>query len=106
MAKEWAKSFYKSKAWQQARSAYISKRVGIDGGMCEVCGERVGYIVHHIVELTPRNISDPAVSLSLDNLMYVCKQCHDEFDGHFQNWRARRRKCNCEFTDDGQILPP
>lgn len=30
MAKEWAKSFYKSKAWQQARSAYISKRVSIE----------------------------------------------------------------------------
>ena len=106
MAKEWAKRFYKSKAWQQTRAAYISKRVSIDGGMCEVCGKHLGYIVHHITELTPRNISDAKISLGMDNLMYVCKDCHDEFDGHFQNWREKIRKCKCDFADDGQVPPP
>ena len=77
MAKAWAKAFYKSKAWQDCRSAYISSV----HGLCERClakGEYVpGYIVHHKNHLTPTNISDPYVSLNADNLEYVCKHCHD-----------------------------
>ena len=80
--KEFAKGFYNSAAWRKCRRAYIDSRIMVDGGMCEICGERVGYIVHHKELLTPTNITDPNITLSFDNLQYVCKPCHDEEEGH------------------------
>lgn len=77
MAKDWAEAFYKSARWKKCREAFIIGRMMIDGGMCQRCGRQLGYIVHHKIHLTPQNIDDPSVSLSLDNLEYVCKDCHD-----------------------------
>lgn len=82
MAKEWAKAFYNSKRWQQCRDSYISSRIVTDGGMCEICGSNQGFIVHHKTTLTESNIKDPDISLRHDNLQYVCKDCHDKFEGH------------------------
>lgn len=79
---EWAKSFYKSRAWLKCRKTYISERVLIDGGLCEECGKKLGYIVHHKVMLTPENITDANITLNAKNLEYVCKDCHDKFEGH------------------------
>lgn len=81
MAREFAKSFYKSKQWQKCRAAYIAKRKAIDGGMCESCHERPGYIVHHKIELTPENINDPDVALGHGNLKYDCTECHNRENG-------------------------
>ena len=78
MAKEWAKPFYNSKAWQDCRDSFISHRVSIDGGMCQRCEAELGYIAHHKEWLTPSNINDPMVSLSHDNLEYVCHDCHNK----------------------------
>ena len=61
--REFAKTFYESPAWRRTR-AYILKR---DAGLCVHCGEP-GVIVHHKIELTPRNIDDPAIALGEDNL--------------------------------------
>lgn len=80
--KEWARKFYAGKAWQKVREGYIHQRYGIDGGMCEVCHERPGYIVHHKKELTPMNISNPEITLNYSNLQYVCKKCHDRIHGY------------------------
>lgn len=66
-----AKAFYESTAWRQTR-AYILKR---DAGLCVHCGEP-GVIVHHKIELTPRNIDDPMITLNEDNLETVCRTCH------------------------------
>lgn len=79
---EWAKSFYKSRAWLKCRKTYISERVLIDGGLCEECGKKLGYIVHHKVMLTPENITDANITLNAENFEYVCKDCHDKFEGH------------------------
>ena len=38
--------------------------------------------MHHKIKLTQDNISDPEISLNQDHLEYVCKKCHDKFDGH------------------------
>ena len=50
--------------------------------MCEICLQRgiikTGEIVHHKVELTPENIGDPAITLNPDNLMLVCRSCHED----------------------------
>ncbi len=76
--KDFAKGFYRSKAWQRTRTAYISSA----GGLCEDClGKglyRPGEIVHHIIPLTPENIGDPSIALSWDNLRLVCRDCHGE----------------------------
>ena len=79
---KWARKFYKSAAWHKCREAYIRKRVGIDGGICEECKDNLGYIVHHKTALTELTINDPEISLNEENLEFVCKPCHDEFDGH------------------------
>lgn len=82
MAKEYAKPFYNSKKWKKCKESYIANRIMIDGGLCEECHEAAGYIVHHKINLTVDNIKDPDVALNHNYLEYVCKKCHDQFDGH------------------------
>lgn len=98
MAKIWAKAFYKSAAWQDCRRGYIHHRKSIDGGLCEVCRERLGYMVHHRITLTQDNISNAEVSLNWDFLSYECKECHDQHEGHGVN---RAVLPVCEFDSDG-----
>lgn len=85
MAKEYAKAFYNSEAWKKTRKAYYDSK----GGMCERCqkefeeGKRslkevnIGTIVHHKIWITPKNINDPNVTLSWDNLEVVCDEHHN-----------------------------
>lgn len=86
---DFAKGFYRSKAWQRCRAAY-AKSVG---GLCEECQRRglyqPGEIVHHRKPLTPENIHDPAVTLSWDNLELVCRDCHADLH---RSGRRRRYK--------------
>jgi 5-methylcytosine-specific restriction endonuclease McrA len=78
MAKDYAKDFYRSKAWHDCRDGYIKKV----SGLCERCLAkglyRPGVIVHHKIYLTPRNIKDPSISLNWDNLELLCRECHNE----------------------------
>ena len=80
----------------------------MDGGRCEVCREAQGFIVHHVVHLTPENIDDPAVSLNWENLQYVCKDCHDQFEGH--GLRRNTAPALVRFDANGnpvdRVLPP
>ena len=100
MAKPWAKRFYSSKRWLCCRESFIEQRILDDGGLCEICHEEPGFIVHHVVELTPSNINNPDISLNHSNLMFVCKKCHDKAHGVF---------CGAErgyyFDDSGQLHP-
>ena len=80
--KKFAESFYKSDKWQKCRAAYIAERLLIDGGLCEECHERVGFIVHHKEALTEQNINDPEITMNFSNMEFVCKECHDNFEGH------------------------
>jgi 5-methylcytosine-specific restriction endonuclease McrA len=86
--KDFAASFYKSKAWQACRAAYLSKV----GGLCEDCLAKGIYtpaeIVHHTVELTPENINRPEISLNPELLRAVCRECHAAAHGA----RIRRYK--------------
>ena len=76
--KEYAKGFYKSAAWKRARQQVITR----SNGLCERCKARgiykPGYIVHHKEYITPGNISNPNITLNLDNLEYVCEDCHNK----------------------------
>lgn len=95
---EFAKTFYRSKKWQSCRAAFIEERRTIDGGLCQRCHERMGYIVHHRIHLTPQNIDEPSVSLTFANLEFLCHECHN--DEHFG------RKMRVSFTSDGKVIPP
>lgn len=104
MAKEWAKKFYNSKkAWIKCRDSFIAERVAIDGGMCQVCHEALGYIVHHKIPLTQQNITDPEVSLNHENLRYECKHCHDREEGHFIGSGVEESKYY--FDENGELHP-
>ena len=69
-------AFYKSKAWQAARQARLTR----DNHMCREC-LREGRItpantVHHIVEIT----EDWSKRLDLDNLESLCASCHGKVE--------------------------
>lgn len=74
--REFAESFYKGRGWRNCRDGYARSV----GGLCERCLKRglyvPGEIVHHKIDLTPENISDPAIALSWDNLELLCRDCH------------------------------
>lgn len=102
MAKEFAKAFYKSKTWRKCRDAYIAERINIDGGLCEVCGEEPGYIVHHKILLTPNNINDSEIALNHKYLQYDCKKCHDCEEEHAF---VKANTLKCCFDKNGQPVP-
>lgn len=102
MAKEFSKSFYYSKRWKECRKSYISKRIMIDGGLCERCKEKTGYILHHKTKLTPTNINNPDITLNHCNLEYVCKDCHDA--EHYYDMHRQDQTPVC-FDSHGQIIP-
>lgn len=102
MAKLFAKRFYNSHKWQKCRDGYIHERIQMDGGICEVCKDNIGYIVHHKETITEENINNPKVTLNYDNLMYVCKKCHDRFEGH--GIGIKSAPALCRFDEDGQPI--
>ena len=77
MARSIDSRFYKTKAWKACRASYIGHRVAIDGGLCEMCKDKLGYIVDHIIELNELNYTDPWIALCHDNLQYLCLDCHN-----------------------------
>lgn len=101
MAQEWAKAFYRSKRWLKCRDAYIKGRVLADGGLCEECHDRPGYIVHHRKPLTQETIADPEIALDHRLLEYVCKDCHDRFEGH---GIGKGSSPLCRFDEEGQPI--
>lgn len=101
MAKEFAKRFYNSKRWKKCRKSYISNRVLVDGGLCEVCKKELGYILHHKQEITLTNINDVDITLNHCNLEYVCHDCHNDEHNKFNISRLL-----CDFDEDGQPIDP
>lgn len=71
MAKDFARSFYASKAWRDTRKQILRR----DLFTCADCFGRANE-VHHKVELTPENINDTNISLNPDNLISLCHDCH------------------------------
>lgn len=99
MAKEFSKWFYNSSQWRKTRKAFIKYRQSIDGGLCEMCKEKMGYIVDHKIELTPYNINNPDISLSFNNFQYLCHNCHNKKT--FRKWGEQKY----EFDDNGMVVP-
>ncbi len=100
MAREFAKPFYNGKLWKKSRASFISIRKSIDGGICQHCKSRLGYIVDHKIELTPDNINDPNISLNHSNYQYLCTICHNIKT--FEKNSAINP--GLEFDDDGMLV--
>ena len=80
--------FYVSWKWRRFRES----RISMAGGLCEEC-QRRGIVtpaddVHHIIELTPQNVNDPAISLSVENTLVLCEKCHAE--------KHKKRRWRCD----------
>lgn len=102
MAKGYAKPFYSSQAWKSCRQSYISNRIKIDGGLCEECQQRIGFIVHHKINIDESNVNDTNITLNHSNLEYVCKACHDRMENHFV--KQSRGSIRCAFDEFGQCI--
>ena len=92
MAKEFARKFYSSKAWQSCRNEYMKQA----HYLCEVCLRKGIYkpaeIVHHIIELDPITIERPEIALNFDNLEAVCRECHNELHDNRGRWTLINQK--------------
>lgn len=87
------RKFYKSDNWKIARAMKIASA----GGRCERCGD-VGTEVHHIIHLTPENVDNPEISINQDNLLLLCKECHNKEHERFTD------KKEYKFDEDGNVV--
>jgi len=97
--KPWAEKFYGSKAWRTCRLSFLASK----DHLCERCSTDenpvVATIAHHIVHLTPENISDPTIALAWSNLEALCQDCHNsEHHGSDEPQRYR-------FDKQGRVIP-
>ena len=87
--KEFAKRFYKSKTWRNVRERVWSR----DKGLCQECLKngiiREGDTVHHIIPITVDNIDDETITLNMDNLETVCRDCHAKVHGKYSQDRYK-----------------
>lgn len=102
MARSFAKSFYNSKEWQQVRDAVMRR----DFFLCQHCG-RPATEVHHIIHLTPDNICDTSITMNMDNLVSLCRDCHfEEHRGEHAGGRKAQAEDDYgyEFNADGVLV--
>ena len=86
--------FYRSDAWKIARAIKIANACGV----CEECGA-IGTEVHHIVHLTPENVTDPSVATNQENLKLLCNNCHSHAHHRFGGRKEYY------FDDEGNLIP-
>ena len=91
-------AFYHSKYWTHCRTAFVAYK----RGKCEICGKR-GNLVHHKILLTEENVSNPEISLNFDNLMLLCKDCHNKIHADIDSGRADKPTI-VEFTPSGDTI--
>jgi len=105
------KNFYQSKVWKKTRLNVWRKQ----HCLCYNCGlpvyvdklsewipkekRRTG-IVHHIEHLTDTNIFDDNITLNEDNLIGVCKECHEQV---FHKTTTAIRN-EFDFDENGQLI--
>ena len=94
MAKEFSRKFYNTQLWIKTAKAYKQSQFGL----CEKC-ENPGEEVHHIIALTPENINDTNITLNWDNLMLLCRSCHELIEE-----KAKATVDGIRFDDSGQVV--
>lgn len=105
------RDFYQSKAWKTSRKtiwlkqnclcAICNKPVYVDGISDYIPKEyrRIG-IVHHKEELDNINVLDDNIALNENNLIGVCKECHEKL--HHIDVATRK---DYQFDENGNLLP-
>lgn len=72
---------YNSRRWFKVRKL---KRISANG-LCERCFEEKrfspGKIVHHKIPITDKNYMDDDLMYGLDNLEFLCDECHKKEHG-------------------------
>lgn len=103
--------FYNSKLWNNVRkNVWLKQNL-----LCSVCGKpvyvdgisdylpkekrRIG-IVHHKIWLDNNNLDDDNITINENNLIGVCKECHENI--HHSNMSCRK---DMMFDEDGNIVP-
>lgn len=99
MAREFAKKFYRSKAWIRCREAVMNR----DHMLCVMCGG-AGQEVHHKKHITPNNINDPDVTLNMDNLITLCRDCHHKVHERNQYSKHGSVKEGLAFDENGNLV--
>lgn len=94
MAREFSKSFYKTKEWKKIREYIFNKY----HGLCVECG-KPGQEVHHKEFLTPDNINDFYITLGEDNLILLCKKCH-----HNRHHKKETTRVGLTFNENGELI--
>lgn len=98
--KPWAERFYNSDAWRACRFAFLRSK----GCLCERCSTPddpvVAKIAHHKIYLTAKNVNDPYIALSWDNLEALCQDCHNK-----EHHRSERKK-RYSFDAEGNLVYP
>ena len=74
--------FYRSKEWQDFRTAVMFERTNERGEIiCEECGRPIvlpyDCIAHHVRELTVENLNDCNTTLNPDNIQLLHARCHN-----------------------------
>lgn len=96
--KPWAEKFYNSDLWVEVREGFLQSKEYL----CERCSTPedpvVAKIAHHKIYLSERNINDPAIALSWDNLEALCQECHNK-----EHHKKQRR--SYQFDDEGNLIP-
>lgn len=104
------KYFYNSKVWKSVRqSIWIKQNL-----LCAICGKpvyvdgisdylpkekrRTG-IVHHKIWLDNNNVYDDDITLNEDNLIGVCKECHEDIH---HNDLVHRKEVT--FDEEGNLI--
>lgn len=107
MAKDFSYSFYHSRQWKDTRKGFVAYRVSLDGGLCEICKDKLGKIAHHKVHLTPKNIRNSDVALGFNNLQFVCHECHMDIHGVHDTKHDKSKTYTRRFiiNADGTIMP-
>ena len=97
--KEFGAVLYNTKKWQRMRK-YVWQR---DKGLCQRCLKngiiKQGEAVHHIVAITPDNVYDENISLNPDNLVTLCRECHEAM-----HKKALDRRY--EIDEFGRVISP
>lgn len=103
MARNFAKPFYNSPEWRKVRQAVLMR----DRYLCVKCGKPAEE-VHHKKHLTPENIGDPRITMNMDNLISLCKDCHfEEHRGEHGQGRKEgqfRDEYPYEFDANGMLI--
>lgn len=90
------KAVYKDPRWEYCRQAVINR----DRDICYFCGKLITKrrTIHHIIEITKDNFSDPMIAFNLDNLVECHADCHDQHHGRFSKQSIVNKDLDIDYS--------